>query len=124
VGCLFWVFPGYDDFRCMFSRLVWRCLAVSLVRIVCSNGVIVTLSLFGRLVDGMKRMDVVFDSCCFCSFVAHTVLFRVMNQFEAAQDGDLQQLRVALTVDNVNAAQSVDVLPLSSSAYTSTIEHQ
>jgi hypothetical protein len=26
----------------------------------------------------------------------------VMDQFEAAQDGDLQQLRVALTVDNVN----------------------
>jgi ankyrin repeat protein len=38
-----------------------------------------------------------------CSNVAHTVLFSsVMNQFEAARDGDLQYLRVALTVCNVN----------------------
>jgi hypothetical protein len=37
------------------------------------------------------------------SFVAHTLLFnRVMNQFEAARVGDLQQLRVALSVDNLN----------------------
>jgi ankyrin repeat protein len=43
-----------------------------------------------------------FSSWC---FVAHTVLFnRVMNQFEAAQVGNMQQLRVALTVDNVNDA--------------------
>jgi ankyrin repeat protein len=34
---------------------------------------------------------------------ANTMLFhRVMDQFDAAQHGDLQQLRVALTVNNVN----------------------
>jgi ankyrin repeat protein len=37
------------------------------------------------------------------SFIPQTLLFhRVMDQFEVARDGDLQQLRVALTVDNVN----------------------
>jgi ankyrin repeat protein len=36
-----------------------------------------------------------------------TVLFRVMNQFEAAEEGNLQQLRVALTVNNVNDVDHV-----------------
>jgi ankyrin repeat protein len=39
------------------------------------------------------------------SFVSHTVLFnRVMDRFKAAQRGDLQELRVVLTIDNVNDA--------------------
>jgi hypothetical protein len=55
-------------------------------------------------------MDVVFDFCFSCLFTpfnrvesSHTLYFnKVMNQFLAARHGDLQQLRVALTVDNVN----------------------
>jgi ankyrin repeat protein len=51
------------------------------------------------MVDGMK-MVLFFDSCFVV--LAHSVLFRVMDQFEAAREGDLQQLRAALTVNNVN----------------------
>jgi hypothetical protein len=59
----------------------------------------------GLSVDEMKRMDVVFDFVFL--WLSHTPLFnRVMNQFEAAEMGDLQQLRVALTVNNVNAVDS------------------
>jgi hypothetical protein len=44
-----------------------------------------------------------FDFYFLVRFVAHTVLYnRVMDQFVAAKMGYLQQLRVALTVDNVN----------------------
>jgi hypothetical protein len=42
-------------------------------------------------------------------FVAHIVLSnRVMNQFDAARIGDLQQLRVALTAGNVNNVRDSD----------------
>jgi hypothetical protein len=61
----------------------------------------VLVTLFGQFVDGIKRMD-----ACLCFsllwFVAHAVLFRVMDQRDAAEVSNLQQLRVALTLDNVN----------------------
>jgi ankyrin repeat protein len=46
----------------------------------------------------MKKMDIV----SFFVFLNTVFDNRVMNQFEAAKEGDLQQLRVALTVDNWN----------------------
>jgi hypothetical protein len=40
----------------------------------------------------------------FFTLVAHSVFFySAMDQFEAAEVGDLQQLRATLTVKNVNA---------------------
>jgi hypothetical protein len=49
------------------------------------------------------------DIFVFCFAFAHTVSFsRVMDQLEAARDGDLHQLRVALTVNNVNDVSRVD----------------
>jgi hypothetical protein len=62
----------------------------------------VRVTLFGQLVDGIKRMDVCLCFSYFTLVCSHAVLFRVMNQFEDAQHGYLQQLRVALTVHNVN----------------------
>jgi hypothetical protein len=46
---------------------------------------------------GFRRVD-----CQVGGLLLIVLLNRVMNQFEAARDGDLQQLRVALTVENVN----------------------
>jgi ankyrin repeat protein len=45
-----------------------------------------------------------------------------MNQFEAAQDDDLQQLRVALTVDNVNNVHDSGWTALHYSTYRGTVE--
>jgi hypothetical protein len=44
-------------------------------------------------------MDVAFDFCDHAG-LSHTT--KVMDQFDAAREGELQQLRVALTVNNVN----------------------
>jgi hypothetical protein len=61
----------------------------------------------------MKRNHFVFDVVVpVCVVVAHIVLFnRVMNQFDAAENGDLQQLRVALTVENVNDGNEYSITP-------------
>jgi hypothetical protein len=48
-------------------------------------------------------MDVALDFVLFSHRVAHN---RLMNQFDAARFGDLQQLRAALTMNNVSDVDS------------------
>jgi hypothetical protein len=68
------------------------------------------------LVDGMKRMD---DAFC---FLLTFVCFSVMDQLGAARDGDLQQLRVLLTADNVEHANYVNWTALHYSVQGGSIE--
>jgi ankyrin repeat protein len=48
----------------------------------------------------MKRMEVCFEFLSLLMFYNRVMDSR--DQFEAARDGDLQKMRVTLTVDNMN----------------------
>jgi hypothetical protein len=55
-----------------------------------------------------------------CWFAAHTLLFRVMDRFQAA--ADLRDLRAALTVDNVNDVDEFDWTPLHYAAHSGNVD--
>jgi hypothetical protein len=67
----------------------------------------------GRFVNGMKGFSI-FKVGAFQSLLT-ACSHRVMDQFKSARDGDLQQLRVALTVDNIN---NVDAYGVSGGCWT------
>jgi ankyrin repeat protein len=68
----------------------------------------------------MKRTDFCFRFCFSCC--SPCCSNRVMNQFKAAQDGDLRHLRVALTVDNVNAVDGGGWTALHWAAYRGHVD--